>query len=130
VHLIELRTDPKYGGFFQHEPLTVSFETERKDDQLIITVNDVFSPSILQRLNMEQGVFRAQVDDWRAVVDCILIDTDYDGEVFKVSLSDTPARKQDLVEGRYEIPAPPVGSTVAVKVIDMLGEEAIISVTT
>jgi len=40
-----------------------------------------------------------------------------------------PPRKQDLVEGRYELPAPPEGATVAVKVIDMLGEEAIVTTT-
>ena len=79
----------------------------------------------MQRLNLEQGVFRAQITDWRAVVDCILIDTQYDGQVFNVALADVPERKQDLVNGRYELPAPLAGSTVAVKIIDMLGEELI-----
>lgn len=127
LHVIELRTDRKYGGFMTHEPLGASISVERDKDTLRVTVNDVFSPSILQRLNMEQGVFRAQIDDWRAVVDCILIDTDYDGTVFNVALTDIPARKQDLVEGSYELPAPRKGATVAVKVIDMLGEEVIVT---
>lgn len=127
VHVIELRTDKKYGGFIKHEPLIASVTVKRKKETLSVVVNDVFSPSILQRLNMEQGVFRAQIDDWRAVVDCIMIDTAYDGEVFNVALSDIPSRKQDLVEGQYELPAPPKGSTVAVKVIDMLGEEVIVT---
>ena len=74
---------------------------------------------------MEQGLFKAQIDDWRAVVDCIMIDTNYKGEVFNVVLSDVPAKKTDLVNGQYELPAPPKGSTVAVKIIDMLGEEYI-----
>jgi adenine-specific DNA-methyltransferase len=30
------------------------------------------------------------------------------------------------VAGRYELPAPPADSTIAVKIIDMLGEEIII----
>jgi adenine-specific DNA-methyltransferase len=127
VHVIELRTDKKYGGFIKHEPLIASVTIKRKKETLAVVVNDVFSPSILQRLNMEQGVFRAQIDDWRAVVDCIMIDTAYDGEVFNVARSDIPARKQDLVEGQYELPAPPKGSMVAVKVIDMLGEEVIVT---
>ena len=70
-------------------------------------------------------MFRAQITDWRAVVDCILIDTQYDGQVFNVALADVPERKQDPVNGRYELPAPLAGSTVAVKIIDMLGEELI-----
>ena len=81
----------------------------------------------MQRLNLEQGVFRAQITDWRAVVDCILIDPAYNGQVFHVALVDVPERKQDLVAGRYELPAPPAGSTVAVKIIDMLGEELVVT---
>ena len=59
------------------------------------------------------------------MVDCVLIDANHDGAVFKVSLSDVPERKQDLVAGRYELPAPPKGACVAVKIIDMLGEELV-----
>ena len=102
---------------------------DNKKDKLIIEVNDVLSPSILQRLNLEEGLFRAQIDDWRAVVDCILIDTDYDGKVFNIALTDVPEKKQDLVTGRYELPAVKSGTTVAVKIIDMLGEEYIHTVT-
>jgi hypothetical protein len=129
LHVIELRTDQKYGGFIRHEPLTASVNIERDGGKLIVEVVDVFSPSILQRLNMEQGVFRATIEDWRSVVDCIMVDTDYDGETFNIALSDIPARKQDLVSGHYELPAPPEGATVAVKVIDMLGEEALVTQT-
>lgn len=125
IHVIELRTDRKYGGFIKHEPLTVSISVENGKDKLIVEVNDVLSPSILQRLNLEEGLFRAQIDDWRAVVDCILIDTDYDGKVFNIALSDVPEKKQDLVSGRYELPAVKSDATVAVKIIDMLGEEFI-----
>ena len=92
----------------------------------MVEIQDVVSPSIMQRLNLEQGVFRAQITDWRAVVDCILIDTHYDGQVFNVALADVPERKQDLVNGRYELQAPPAGSTVAIKIIDMLGEELVV----
>jgi|GEM_PF-4258006 len=31
-----------------------------------------------------------------------------------------------LCLGRYEFPAPPLGSRVAVKIIDMLGEEIVV----
>lgn len=73
--------------------------------------------------------FRAQIPDWRAVVDGVLIDANHKGEVFNVTLADVPERKQDRVAGRYELPAPPAGAAVAIKVIDMLGEERIISLT-
>jgi len=129
LHLIELRTDAKYGGFIKHEPLEASVMIERTGDSLTVEVTDVFSPTIVKRLNLEQGLFRAQIDDWRAVVDCILIDSAYDGEVFTIALSDVPEKKSDLVQGQYTLPAPAKDSTVAVKIIDMLGEELIVSQT-
>ena len=127
LHVIELRTDQKYGGFIKHEPLVASVSVERSGEKLNIEVTDVFSPSIIQRLNMEQGVFRATIDDWRAVVDCIMVDTNYNGDIFNVALTDIPERKQDYVEGKYEVDAPPKGTTIAIKVIDMLDEESIIT---
>jgi len=129
IHLIELRTDRKAGGFIKHEPMSVQASAQREGDKLIVTIADVVSPSIIARLDLQEGIFRAQIPDWRAVVDCILIDADHDGAVFNVTLADVPERKQDFVAGRYELAAPPVGSVVAVKVIDMLGEERIFSLT-
>jgi DNA modification methylase len=132
LHVIELRTDRKLGGIIKHEPLSAQLTATRVgdgvDERLVVEVQDVVSPTIMQRLNLEQGVFRAQITDWRAVVDCILIDTQYDGQVFNVALADVPERKQDLVNGRYVLPAPPTDSIVAVKIIDMLGEELIVSI--
>lgn len=47
--------------------------------------------------------------------------------MFNVALADVPERKQDRVIGRYELSAPQAGSTVAVKIIDMLGEELVLA---
>lgn len=66
-------------------------------------------------------------DDWRAMVDCVLIDPDYDGRVFRIALSDVPERKADLVAGRYELAAGSGRQTVAVKIVDMLGEEVLVT---
>ena len=89
-------------------------------------IDEVVSPSIIARLDLQEGIFRAQIPDWRAVVDCVLIDANHDGALFNVTLADVPERKQDLVAGRYELPATPAGAMVAVKVIDMLGEEMLL----
>lgn len=126
IHLTELRTDRKAGGFIQHEPMTVQAHVRRNGDTLVVEIDDVVSPSIIARLDLQEGIFRAQIPDWRAVVDCVLIDAAHDGDIFNVTLADVPARKQDLVAGRYELPAPPAGAVLAVKVIDMLGEECVL----
>lgn len=132
LHVVELRTDRKLGGIIKHEPISAQVTAQRQgagaDARLVVEIQDVVSPTIMQRLNLDQGIFRAQITDWRAVVDCILIDTQYDDQVFNVTLADVPARKQDLVSGRYELPVPPEGAKVAVKVIDMLGEELVVTV--
>jgi DNA modification methylase len=134
LHVVELRSDRKHGGIIRHEPLSASVTASREGTgdgaKLVVEVQDVVSPSIMQRLNLEQGVFRAQITDWRAVVDCILIDPQHGGEVFNVALADVPERKQDFVSGRYLLPAPPAGSVVAVKIIDMLGEELVVRLPT
>ena len=61
------------------------------------------------------------------MVDSVLIDTSYDGTVFDVTFADVPERKDDLVEGRYDLPLPPGAATVAVKITDMLGEELLVT---
>jgi len=38
-----------------------------------------------------------------------------------------PEKKSDLVDGRYELRAPRPGATEAVNVIDMLGEETVVT---
>lgn len=126
IHLIELRTDRKAGGFIKHEAMSVQASAVREGDKLIVQIDDVVSPSIIARLDLQEGIFRAQIPDWRAVVDCVLIDAAHDGSVFNVNLADVPERKKDLVSGHYELAAPAAGSSVAVKVIDMLGEERVV----
>jgi hypothetical protein len=61
------------------------------------------------------------------MVDSVMIDPNYQGEVFNIALSDIPAKKSDLVAGSYELPAPEGETTVAVKITDMLGEEVILT---
>jgi len=61
------------------------------------------------------------------MVDSVMVDTAYDGQVFNMALSDVPERKTDLVAGRYELSAPDGSATIAVKITDMLGEEVLVT---
>lgn len=129
IGVIELRTDPRYGKFFEHQPASAEVHVMRKDGKIVVEIEDFISPTILERLEMDSGMFKAKITDWRAMVDTVLIDVAYDGEVFNVALSDVPERKADLVVGHYELPAPEGETTVAVKIIDMLGEEVLSVIT-
>ena len=126
IDVIELRSDPNYGGFIQHRPAQARVKIARKRDKVIVEIQDFVSPSIVERLKSQAGVVAPKIDDWRAMVDCVMIDTAYDGKVFNVALSDVPEKRADLVAGKYELPAPEGETTVAVKIFDMLGEEVLI----
>ena len=129
IEVIELRTDQRYGKFFVHQPARAQVKVERRDGQIVVEVEDFISPTIVERLDMDTPLFKAQIPDWRAMVDVVLIDTAYDGQVFNIALSDVPEKKDDLVAGRYELPAPEGETTVAVKIVDMLGEEVLVTET-
>ena len=58
------------------------------------------------------------------MVDCVMIDSAYDGLTFKVLLSDVPDKKTDFVEGHYELPATNGKTTVAVKVVRYAGRRS------
>ena len=51
----------------------------------------------------------------------------YDGRLFNVVLADVPEKKSDFVQGKYTLAAPTNETTVAVKIIDMLGEEVLLT---
>jgi hypothetical protein len=127
IEVIELRTDPRYGKFFAHKPASARVHITRGDGQIHVQIQDFVSPTIIERLAQQSGVLKPQIEDWRAMVDCVMIDPAYNGEVFNVALSDVPAKKDDLVRGAYTLPAPNGETTVAVKIIDMLGEEVLVT---
>ncbi len=127
ITFIELRTDPKYGKFIKHEPARAKVKVARNKDKVTVEIEDFISPTIIERLTQQAGLLKPKIDDYRAMVDCVMIDPVYDGKVFNVALSDVPEKKTDLVAGKYDLPAPKGETTVAVKIIDMLGEEVLVT---
>jgi DNA modification methylase len=127
IRAIELRTDPKYGKFIAHQPARARVDVARENGSITVQVRDFISPTIVERLEMDLPLFLAKIPDWRSMVDCVMIDPAHDGEVFNVALADVPEKKDELVSGSYELEAPNGDTTVAVKIIDMLGEEVIVT---
>lgn len=127
IEVVELRTDPKYGKFFAHKPATARVDIKRSKDKITVEIKDFISPSIVERLADQSGVLSPKIADWRAMVDCVMIDPAYDGKAFNVVLSDIPEKKTDFVKGAYELDSSKGKKpTIAVKLIDMLGEEVLI----
>jgi len=121
IKVIELKTDKKYGNFLIHKPAEAKIKIERNGNKAVIEIEDFISPTIIERLNIDNKLFKVKIPDFRSMIDCALIDTNYDGNVFHIVYSDVPEKKSDLVEGRYEIEIPEEKTKVAVKIIDMLG---------
>ena len=118
--------DIQEDGVITERPAEADVRIHKKGKKALVEIVDYISPTILARLEVDRTLFEEQVGDYRAQIDCVLIDTDYDGECFRIVESDLPKRKTDLIRGRYEVRLPRVGAQVAVKIIDMLGEEWIV----
>ena len=120
--------DIQRDGVTTYSPAGAEVNFKREGQNVTITIVDYISPTILARLEIDRTeLFDVYIDDFRAQIDCILIDTDYTGEHFTIVESDMPEKKEDFVEGEYTVSLPRLNARVAVKIIDMLGEETIIT---
>ena len=127
LKVIELKTDKKYGHFLVHKPAEAKVTIQRvSKNKAIVEIQDFISPTIIERLNIDSGLLKVKIPDFRCMIDTVLIDTDYDGKTFHITYSDVPEKKDDLVKGKYEIEPPNQKAKVAIKIIDMLGEEVLL----
>lgn len=90
-----------------------------KKDRLVI---EKFYPmNLLQKLSLQ----KEKVNDWKELVESILIDWNYDGAVLEPQVIDIP-EKNELVAGEYHIPKD--AGTIRVKITDLLSESIEIEV--
>jgi DNA modification methylase len=126
IEVIELKTDKKYGNFLIHKPDEAKVKIERRGNKAIIEIQDFISPTIIERLNIDNQLFKVKIPDFRSMIDYVLIDTNYDGKTFHIVYSDVPKKKDDLIKGKYELEISEKRTKIAVKIVDMLGEEVLI----
>ena len=86
---------------------------EIKGNQLVI--EQFYPMNLLSKLSLQ----KEKVEDWRELVESIMIDWNYDGAVFEPAESDIPSKKEQ-VSGTYEIPKD--AGTIRVKITDLLSE--------
>jgi hypothetical protein len=121
VNKIEVK-DLRNDGLFINRP---AFADVTLQDG-VLRINDFVSPTIMERMKLDMDIFSEQVKDFRSTIDYVLIDTDYNGKEFNVCMSDIPAKKKDLIKGEYKLEVN-IGAKVAVKIVDMLGEEVMVN---
>jgi len=80
-----------------------------------LTVEKFYPNTLLEKLRQDG----TEVEDYREMVESIMIDTNYDGSVFEPTIVDIPEKKE-LVSGEYELPDD--AGTVAIKITDLLSE--------
>ena len=88
-------------------------EIVREGNKLII--RNFFPMNLLQKLSMQ----KESVEDWRQLVESVMIDFNYDGAVMRPTITDIPDKK-GLVQGIYDIPEDASG--IKVKITDLLSE--------
>lgn len=88
-------------------------EAVLKHDKVII--KNFYPMNLLQKLSLQ----KENVDEWRQLVDSIMIDYNYDGNILNPQIIDIP-EKNDLVKGEYKISSD--HGTIRVKITDLLSE--------
>ncbi|HID27026.1 MAG TPA: site-specific DNA-methyltransferase, partial [Methanosarcinales archaeon] len=73
IKVIELRTDKKYGSFLIHKPAEAKINIKRKNNKVEIVIKDFISPTIIERLNIDNTIFKVKIPDFRSMIDCVLI---------------------------------------------------------
>lgn len=130
LEIIELQRDSRYGHFFVHQPAQAMVTVQRASlatGVVEIQIDDFISPTVIQRLRQQVNVEPFFIEDWRAMVDSVAIDPDYDGKTLRATCVDAPQKRTELVAGTYTISVATFPTTVAIKITDMLGEELLVT---
>jgi adenine-specific DNA-methyltransferase len=80
-----------------------------------LVIERFYPMNLLQKLSLQKEL----VEDWKELVESVLIDWNYDGVVLQPAVVDIPA-KNDLVKGAYTVPED--AGTIRVKITDLLSE--------
>lgn len=109
VEIIDLLRDKSQFTFKRDSEADI----EIKNGKLII--KNFYPMNLLQKLSFQ----KEDVEDWKQLVESVMIDFDYNGEVLNPQVIDLP-EKNELVKGEYEIPAG--AKKIKVKITDLLSE--------
>lgn len=88
-------------------------EIVREGNKLVIRA--FYPMNLMQKLSLQ----KEYVEDWRQLVESIMIDWNYDGVVMQPTITDVPDKKE-IVSGVYDIPED--AGTIRVKITDLLSE--------
>ena len=80
-----------------------------------LVIQQFYPMNLLSKLSLQQE----NVEDWREMVESVMVDWNYDGAVLEPKTVDIPD-KNELVQGRYLVPEG--AGTIRIKITDLLSE--------
>jgi DNA modification methylase len=126
IEVRDILTDKK-NLIFKKKP-EAKIDVKVKDKKLSVELKDFYSPILMRKLELENEKVlkkdhKAKVDDFKQIVDSVAIDVDYNGKLFNAEVMDLPEKKE-TIKAKYSWDYEKKGKyTVAIKVVDVLGEE-------
>jgi site-specific DNA-methyltransferase (adenine-specific)/adenine-specific DNA-methyltransferase len=126
IDVRDITTDKKNLVF--KKPPEAHIEVKNKEKKLSIVIKEFYSPILMRKLEIENSKavkkeYQAKVEDFRQIIDSVAIDVDYSGDLFNAEIMDLPT-KRELIKADYSWEYSKKGKyTVAIKVVDVLGEE-------
>ncbi len=118
IAIVDIQKD----GVIEFKPAEFEVEIKRNGKMAEVAIKNYLSHQILQKMNLDAGLFKMEIKDFKSQIDYVLIDTNYNGQIFTTCRSDVPAKKKDLIKGSYSVS---VEGKIAIKIVDMLGEESL-----
>ena len=102
-----------------HDRSDLQFKRDAEADIVVengeLIIKNFYPLNLMQKLSLD----RATVEEWRQLVESIMIDFNYDGAVMQPTITDIP-NKETMVIGKYKIPKE--AGTIRVKITDVLSE--------
>jgi len=126
VEIRDILTDKK-NLIFKKKP-EAKIEVKAKDKKLSVELKEFYSPILMRKLEIENArmlkkEYQAKVKDFKQIIDSIAIDVDYNSKLFNAEITDLPSKKE-IIKGKYDWNYKKKGKySVAVKIVDVLGEE-------
>ncbi|NCU28358.1 MAG: site-specific DNA-methyltransferase [Candidatus Moranbacteria bacterium] len=126
IEVRDILTDKK-NLIFKKKP-EAKIDVKAKDKKLSVELKDFYSPILMRKLEIENEKIlkkdhKAKVEDFKQIIDSVAIDVDYNGKLFNAEVMDLPDKKE-TIKAKYSWEYTKKGKyTVAIKVVDVLGEE-------
>ena len=122
----DILNDKKNLIFKQKPEAKISVKTT--DKKLSVEIKEFYSPILMRKLELENEKImdkkaKVKVEDFKQIIDSVAIDVDYEGKLFNAEIIDLPDKKA-VIKAVYNHQYEKGGQyTVAVKIVDVLGEE-------